>query len=496
MTSETEQRTCLVATPEAVGIPSQAISGFLDALKHQGYCLHAFMLMRHNQLCFSSAVAPYTLDTPHRVFSTGKSILVLSVFFAIQEGYLRFEDKVADYCRDLLGEDTSFDAMTVRDLLTMRSGQVGDAFPAILTDLDADLIQLFFQTPLVEAPGKTFRYNNTIPHIVYALVERATGMPFEQYQNTHLCKPLDAPIDAPTNPKGQYNPVVMAMSANTLLKIARFYLQEGLWEGKSLLGAAYIREAVQLQTLTGLAGNSAEYGYQIWRNAFGGYRMDGGWGQFAIVLPQENLVAVILSDMPDASFALTAFENEIVKRLSPAPLPENAQAHQRLQALGAQLTLAPQGARGTWQNEGLWLNQVFHFPQQKMDIQFANTDETIEITIVQNHKTTTFRCGLEGKWVQNPAHLLVTPEQTIDNGVYCVNKDECMLSGAWQSEQIFEMVSKSFGALGLYRYRFTFSGTGLTLAYPTHVERGCDGLQNPICIHSEGSIAPDECSRP
>ena len=92
MTTEKDstQSSLLFTTPENVGIPSQAISNFLQMLKQKGYCLHAFMLMRNGQLCFSTAAAPYTLDTPHRVFSTGKSILVLSVYFAIQEGYLHF----------------------------------------------------------------------------------------------------------------------------------------------------------------------------------------------------------------------------------------------------------------------------------------------------------------------------------------------------------------------------------------------------------------------
>jgi len=133
------------ATPEEVGIPSQAITDFLRSLKQNDYCLHAFMLMRNGKLCFSTAVAPYTLDTPHRVFSTGKSILALCVYFAIQEGFLHLEDRVAPFFRDVIGDNSAFDTMTVSDLLTMRSGQVDDAFPAILTDLDADLIQRFFQ---------------------------------------------------------------------------------------------------------------------------------------------------------------------------------------------------------------------------------------------------------------------------------------------------------------------------------------------------------------
>jgi CubicO group peptidase (beta-lactamase class C family) len=481
-----------LSEPEAAGIPSAAIQGFLQSLARRPYRLHAFMLARNGKLCFSAAAAPYTTQTPHRVFSTGKSILALSAFFAMQEKRLRIDDSVADFFSDLLIGDSRFDSMTVRDLLTMRSGQTDDPFLAIIKDLDADLIRLFFQTPPAEAPGKTFRYNNTIPHIVYALTERATGVPFEAYQQAHLCEPLNAEIFAPTNPLGQYNPVVMAMSAETLMKFALFFLREGAWEGKQLLDAQYIREAVKLQTATGLGGNAAEYGYQIWRNAFGGYRMDGGWGQYAIVLPQENLTAVLLSDMPDSTFALEAFAAEILPHLSPSPLPPAPEAAAALRAWGAQWSLAPQGGNAASAKQGDWFAKDYRFTDRAMGVRFSAMESAIDMHFTINGNAETFRCGLGGVWEPNARHLLVQPERTIDNGVYCMDKDECLLTGVWRTDDTLDFAAKSLGALGEYLYRFTFTNDGLTLSYPQRVCRGGPSLDNAICLFAEGSAAADE----
>lgn len=484
----------LRADPEAVGISSAAIQSFLQSLEQHPYRLHTFILVRNGKLCFSAAAAPYTLYTPHRVFSTGKSILALSAFFAMQEGMLRTDDFVAGYFRDLLNGDSRFDTMTVRDLLTMRSGQTDDPFLAILKDIDADLIRLFFQMPPTETPGLTFRYNNTIAHVLYAVTERATGIPFEVYQQNRLCGPLGAEIFAPTNPLGQYNPVVMSMSAATLLKFALFFLQEGIWEGQQLLDASYIREAVELQTATGLPGNAAEYGYQIWRNAFGGYRMDGGWGQYAILLPQENLAAVILSDMPDSTFALEAFENEIVSRLSPAPLPPAPEAAAALRACGEQLTLAPQGGQAVSARQGEWFGKDYRFVDRPMSVRFSAADYMIGMHFTIDGKTEYFRCGLSGAWMKNARHLLVQPERTVDNGVYCLDMDECMMSGTWRSDSVLEVASKSLGALGEYLYRFAFTGDGLMFTCPQRVSRGGPSLENAICLFAEGSVVNDECS--
>jgi CubicO group peptidase (beta-lactamase class C family) len=481
-----------LAEPEAAGVPSAAIQRFLKALEQRPYRLHAFMLARNGKLCFSAAADPYTTQTPHRVYSAGKSILALSVFFAMQEKRLHIDDSIADFFPDLLIGDSRFDSMTVRDLLTMRSGQTDDPFLAVIKDLDADLIRLFFKTPPSEAPGQTFRYNNTIPHIVYAVAERATGVPFEAYQQSRLCAPLNAPIYAPSNPLGQYNPVVMAMSAETLMKYALFFLQEGVWEGKQLLGAEYIREAVKTQTVTGLGGNAAEYGYQIWRNAFGGYRMDGGWGQYAIVLPQENLAAVLLSDMPDSSYALEAFENELLPYLSPAPLPPNPEAAAALHAYSEQWSLAPQGGKAVSARQGEWFAKDYRFAGRAMGVRFSEAENVIELRFTLDGKTETFRCGLNGAWERNPKHLLVQPERTVDNGVYCMDKDECLLTGVWRADDTLEIAGKSLGALGEYLYRFTFIDEGLTLAYPQRVCRGGPSLENAICLFAEGSAAADE----
>jgi CubicO group peptidase (beta-lactamase class C family) len=482
----------LKSTPEAAGIPSAAVTGFLQSLERRPYRLHAFLLARKGRLCFASTAAPYAPDTPHRVYSAGKSVLALSALFAMQEGKLRPGDRVADSFRDLLDGDDRFDGMTVSDVLTMRSGQEDDPFPAILTDLDADLIRRFFKAPPVEKPGTRFRYNNTIPHIVYAVTERATGTPFEAYQREHLCDPLDAPVFAPTNPLGQYNPVVMSMSAVTLMKFALFYLQEGVWKGRRLLDARYIREATALHAETGLPGNAAEYGWQIWRNAFGGYRMDGGWGQYAIVMPEEDLAAVILSDMPDSAFALEAFEKEIVSRLSPAPLAESPADFTEMSALEAGMTLAPKGGAAESAGQSEWFGKSYRFTDTGETLRFTAEKNEIVLRLTRNGKAEVFRCGLNGEWLLNARHLLVKPERNVDNGVFCLNPDECFLTGVWREGNAFEMAAKSLGATGEYRYRFTFTDRGLSLALPLRVCRGGPQRQEAIERIAEGSGATDE----
>ena len=68
---------------------------------------------------------------------------------------------------------------------------------------------------------------------------------------------------APTNSRGQYNPVVTSMSASSFMKYALLYLREGDWFGHRLLQAETIRQATKEHVRTGQSGNEAGYGWQI-----------------------------------------------------------------------------------------------------------------------------------------------------------------------------------------------------------------------------------------
>ncbi len=472
--------------PEAVGVPSVAVLRFLQALEQNKYRLHAFILLRRGKICFASAAAPYTLSTPHRVYSAGKSILALSACRAIQDGKMKPTDKVADLFRDLLDGDTRFDNMTIDDLLTMRSGQEEDPFLALFKDLNADITRLFFAAPPVEAPGKTFRYNNTIPTIVTQAVERAVGEPFEGYQTRHFAEPMGAPIYAPTDTRGSYNPVVMAMTPITLMKYVALFLQEGNWQGQQLLDADILRQCVREHTQTGQPDNFAGYGWQTWRNAFGGFRLDGGFGQYGIVLPEEDMAAVLMSDMPDSTYALEAFEKYIVGALSGETLETDKNAYWQLLTYGRMLSLAPKGGKQSGGKEDQWFSKRYRFEALDADISFVQKEGAIDLLYKDSAGLQTVPIGLNGQWMPSPRHLLVKPEITIDNGVYCADPDACQFTAIWRSDSTLKIAAKSLAAQGEYLYRFTFEDDGVTLTYAKRPLRGWPTLKDAVCLYGKG----------
>ena len=451
------------------GIDGGAVRRFLEALDAHAYRLHALMIWRSGRLLYADAASPYTLDTPHRLCSAAKSILVLSALKAIEEGKLSLTDRVCDFFPEETPVDPRMRRMTVEDLFTMRTGQEEDPFPVLLADVNADLIHEFFRTPLVEDPGQTFRYNNTVPHMIYAVTERAVGMSFECYQSSRFLSPMNAPLLAPTNGKGQYNPVLTSASARTMMAFARLYLQEGTWQGTPLLDPALIRMACMPRVHTGQDGNGAGYGYQLWMNRFGGYRMDGGWGQYALILPRYEAAVVVLSDMTDSSYALEAAERFLLPGFEETAEGEDMPRLKSIFPVGS-ARMARDLAKGSWQME------------DGSCLRVRETQGETLLTLYRGEDIRTWRIGLDGGYADNPDRLLYGDELRLDRSVFGPENQAQLLGGGWTTPNTLEFVGKCLSEMGETCYRLHFAENGCELMYPEAPSHGIASTEGNRCM--------------
>ncbi len=76
------------------------------------------------------------------------------------------------------------------------------------------------------------------------------------------------------------------LTVSELTRVGQLLLQEGRWNGKQLIPAAYVQAASAKQVENGAEG----YGYLFWRGKDNSYRADGKYGQFAVIFPEEGVV--------------------------------------------------------------------------------------------------------------------------------------------------------------------------------------------------------------
>ena len=379
------------STPERQGVSSAKVLEFVSAA-NQIDALHGFVFVRHGHVIAEGWWAPYDSETPHMLYSLSKSFTATAVGLAIAEGKLSLDDRVVDFFPDEVPENPSHNlrSMRLRDLLRMSTGHKE---PPALWGNATDTAQndtwtkRFLAHPVPFKPGTHFRYNTPATYMQSAMVQKATGQTVLEYLRPRLLRPLGFG-------KGRWMASPEGVSVGgfgffaTTLEIARFgqlYLQNGQWKEKQLLPASWVREATARQTSNGSNPTSdwdQGYGYQFWISRHG-YRGDGAFGQFCIVLPKYDAVVAITSGTSDMQGVMNLVWQKLLPAMGDAPLEENAEDHRALEkALSALELRAPPGRPSSPLSEKL-SGRTYRIAPNDLGVQtiafhFEHGDATLE----------------------------------------------------------------------------------------------------------------------
>ena len=345
------------STPEHEGISSAAIQAFVQAADTSIDAMHSVMIVRHGHVVAEGWWGPYDARTPHVLYSLSKSFTSTAVGLAISEGKLSLDDQVLKFFPDQAPSEPSANlrAMRVRDLLRMSAGNQTEAalFGAVDSSMrTATWVKRFLAHPVPFKPGTHFLYNSPATYMLSAIVSKVTGQSVLAYLEPRLFEPLG--IDHPTwvaSPEG-ISAGAYGLDARTedIAKLGLLYLQRGRWNGKQLIPAAWADSATARQTSNGSAPTSdwdQGYGFQFWRSRHG-YRGDGAFGQYMLVLPQYDAVVAITSGVRDMQAVMNLVWDKLLPAMSAESLADNAVARRALQAKLASLTVKlPRGRVST-----------------------------------------------------------------------------------------------------------------------------------------------------
>jgi CubicO group peptidase (beta-lactamase class C family) len=181
-----------------------------------------------------------------------------------------------------------------------------------------------------------------------AIVQRVTGQKVIDYLTPKLFTPLGIEaITWETCPRG-INTGGWGLSIQTegLAKFGQLYLQKGKWNGHEILPAAWVEEATtkHIQQPDPVKPSRPHeendwlqgYGYQFWRCRHNAFRGDGAFGQFTIVLPEQDAVVAITGESGDLQGELDLVWEHLLPAMKDAPLPADNTAQTRLrEKLGA-----------------------------------------------------------------------------------------------------------------------------------------------------------------
>ncbi len=304
------QTSLLRSTPEAEGVSSQGIIDFVNAANKSKTEFHSFMLLRHGKVIAEGWWNPYSSNLRHSLYSCSKSFTATAVGFAIAENKLKLDDKVISFFPNELPDTVSsfLKELTVKDVLMMSDGMDPDPTPKIA--LYSDWIKAFTTTPILYEPGTKFLYNSLGTYMLSAIVQKVTGQKVIDYLTPRLYDPLGIKnIDWETDSKGiNTGGWGLRLKTEDMAKFAELFLQKGMWNGKQVLPKGWAEEAstakiIQHPDLPQSKKDSSDweqgYCYQMWRCRHNAFRGDGAFGQYMIVMPDEDAALAITAETAD-----------------------------------------------------------------------------------------------------------------------------------------------------------------------------------------------------
>lgn len=386
------------SAPEAQGVSSAALSDFVGALD-QIDGMHSLMIMRHGHVIAEGWWAPYDAAHNHILYSLSKSFTSTAVGFAVAERKLSIDDEVLKFFPDDTPTNASANlkAMRVRDLLIMSTGHQDEPSAA------ADLIcpKSFLAQPVPHLPGTHFKYNTAGTFMQSAIVQKVTGQTVLDFLRPRLFEPLG--IEHPVwdaNFQGiSLGGYGLRVRTEDIAKFGQLYLQKGHWNGKQLLPAEWVAMATAKQTSNGSNPQSdwnQGYGFQFWRCRHNAYRGDGAFGQYCVVMPDQDAVVAITSGVKDMQAVLNVIWDKLLPAMQSHGLRSNNGAAQQLKDKLAHLEVrTPQGSATSLLASKI-LNRKFTFPTNDQKI------ETVSLSTSDSGKTLTLTSRIDGKEVTIP----------------------------------------------------------------------------------------------
>ena len=275
---------------------------FMEQVRKNGYDLFQAEIRRSGTV--TDTYARIASRPRFESFSLAKTFMAAGAGIAVQEGLIRLDEKIWDTLGDAswqLRNDFPKE-VTVRDLLTMRSGMekavlFRDSYERAH---ERDWLKFIFEQPFSCLPGTQFLYTNVCAYLLGALVEKKAGVNMLEYMRDRLFEPLGIHNpDMTVCPKGHtVGGNGLAINVTELANFGQMLLNGGVFCEKRILSEDFVREMTAPQAVTGETvptdpSHPLYYGYQLWVDPeHHAFFMWGIYGQYMIAVPEKDLIVV------------------------------------------------------------------------------------------------------------------------------------------------------------------------------------------------------------
>jgi CubicO group peptidase (beta-lactamase class C family) len=306
-----------VAQETKTATPPSSLSELQANLAERTPSLRALVIARGNCIAFEYYGKNLSAEAQSPVYSVTKSVLSILIGIAIDEGYLRLDEKLREVFPDTFDENTDSQAtdITVRDLLTKTEGfaEVGQGDLKMSAPAAGRELWRWMLNRRVAYPrGTHFRYDGIGSDLLAVVLSKAIKQDAGDFAKRKLFDPLGIAnytwyADSDGYLHGESG---LHLTARDMAKIGILYLQHGRWGDTQIVSADYVRDSTTRHNDGGPPAN-AGYGYQWWISKNGNVFFAAGLhSQLISVTPKTDLVLAIAADSIPGGTA--KFVNDVV----------------------------------------------------------------------------------------------------------------------------------------------------------------------------------------
>ena len=292
-------------TPEECGISSLNIENFIRELEENHLYTHNVIIAKGNDIVFEKYWEPFDEKFLHRQYSVTKSIVALAVGFAIQDGLVDIDAPISKYFPEeaALANCELIKNQTVREMMTMSTALIPANW---FTDSCTDRVAFYFKNTNIDnrrPAGTIYRYDSSGSFVVSAMVERVTGKSLMDYMREKCFNKIGVSREATCLkcPGGHsWGDSALICTPRDMLRIARFTMNYGKWNGEQLLNEEYVRTAtsrlVDNNVTSTYSFKTQGYGYYFFRCYDNTFFFSGMGCQFALCSPDKDIILIYNSD--------------------------------------------------------------------------------------------------------------------------------------------------------------------------------------------------------
>ncbi|NQX66442.1 serine hydrolase [Paenibacillus alba] len=365
------EKTSLEGPRDAKEVETFADGVFADKMKKFNTVGSNFVVVTDGKVVLSKGYGyadrekkiPVDKDTVFQIGSVTKSFTALAAMQLVDKGKMDLKHDIQEYLGGMKVPNITGKKLTMFDLLTYSSGV---DLPDIVTDMSTEYVNkdismkeyLASHMPtVVRPPGEAYTYDNFGFLLAGYAVENVMGMPYSQYMEKNIFKPLGMTstnvrftpellgrMSAHYGPKGELLPLEgfaptewpqgsMVSTADDMAKYLIMHLSKGKYDGKEIVSQKSIQ---QMQTYQLFADKTIP----ITTIGFEGYFQEKmndqhvilkggnvpGHSSLVAILPEKN-TALYMSYSNDSMMSLDVYEefmNHYYPRKVEAPKPTYA----------------------------------------------------------------------------------------------------------------------------------------------------------------------------